>query len=91
MTQAKSMLEHQSHTLHLDAEGRLTLPEAIRQQMGLTEGDRLILTVTEEGILQLVSLRQQIKKLRGILKNPEPTKSVVEELIRERHRAAANE
>jgi len=34
MTQAKSMLEQQSHTLHLDAEGQLTLPEAIRQQMG---------------------------------------------------------
>ena len=34
MTQAKSMLEQKSHTLHLDAEGQLTLPEAIRQQMG---------------------------------------------------------
>jgi len=83
--------EQDSYTIHLDAEGRLTLPESIRQQMGLVEGDRLVLTIAAEGVLQLVSRQQQIKKLRGILKNPEPTKSVVDELIQERHQEAVSE
>jgi len=77
--------------LHLDAEGRLTLPDAIRQKLGLDEGDRFILTVSETGTLQLASLKQQVHNLRGILKNPTPEQSVVDELIQERRRSAANE
>jgi bifunctional DNA-binding transcriptional regulator/antitoxin component of YhaV-PrlF toxin-antitoxin module len=91
MNQSKSTVEQHPHTLLLDEEGRLTLPESIRQQMSLTEGDHLILTITEEGILQLASLRHQVKKMRGILKNSEPSKSVVDELIRDRRQEVSNE
>lgn len=78
-------------TLFLDAEGRLTLPDVIRQELGLDEGDRFILTVSETGVLQLVSLKQQIHSLRGILTNPTPGQSVVDELIQERRRSASRE
>lgn len=71
-------------TLYLDAEGRLSLPDSVRQELGLVEGDRFILTVSETGVIQLTSLRQQVHSLRGILKNPTPEKSVVDELIQER-------
>lgn len=78
-------------TLYLDAEGRLTLPDSIRQELGLTEGDRFILTISETGVLQLASLKHQVHSLRGILTNPTPEQSVVDELIQERRRSSANE
>ncbi len=80
-----------TQTLYLDAEGRLTLPDQVRQELGLTEGDRFILTVSETGVLQLASLKQQVHNLRGILTNPTPERSVVDELIQERRRSSANE
>lgn len=83
--------KHQTQTLYLDSEGRLTLPDPIRQELGLGEGDRFILTISGKGVLQLMSLKQQVNSLRGILKNPTPEKSVVDELIQERRRSAACE
>lgn len=87
------MTSSQQHTqtLYLDAEGRLTLPSQICQELGLAEGDRFILTVSEAGVLQLVSLKQQVHSLRGILTNPTPERSVADELIQERHRSAEYE
>ena len=81
----------QTQTLYLDAAGRLSIPDSVRQELGLSEGDRFILTVSETGVLQLVSLKRQIHSLRGILTHSTPEESVVEELIRERRRSAAYE
>lgn len=78
-------------TVLLDSEGRLALPENIRQQFGLAEGDRFLVKVSESGVLQLVNLKQQVQSLRGILKNPNPQQSVVDELIQERRRSADSE
>jgi bifunctional DNA-binding transcriptional regulator/antitoxin component of YhaV-PrlF toxin-antitoxin module len=78
-------------TLYLDAEGRLLLPDSIRQELGLAEGDRFILSISETGVLQLTSLKRQVHSLRGILTNPTPAESVVDELIQERRRSAAYE
>lgn len=80
-----------TQTLYLDSEGRLTLPDPIRQKFGLGEGDRFILTVSETGVLQLMSLKQQVHSLRGLLTNPTPKKSVVDELIQERRWSAYGE
>ncbi len=84
-------LQQYPKTLYLDDEGRLPLPDSVRQELGLVEGDRFILTISETGVIQLTSLRQQVHSLRGILKNPTPEKSVVDELIQERRRSAACE
>jgi AbrB family looped-hinge helix DNA binding protein len=80
-----------TQTLSLDAEGRLSLPASIRQELGLTEGDQFILTVSETGALQLMSLKHKAHSLRGILTNPTPERSVVDELIQDRRRSAADE
>jgi len=79
--------EKDERTLALDSEGRLKLPESVRQKLGLSEGDRLILSVSEDGVLQLVSLKSQVQSLRGILTNPHPDHSVVDELIHDRRRS----
>jgi AbrB family looped-hinge helix DNA binding protein len=86
-----SSSRNHTETLSLDAEGRLSLPASIRQELGLTEGDQFILTVSETGTLQLMSLKQKVHSLRGILTNPTPERSVVDELIQDRRRSAADE
>ncbi|MFB2981224.1 AbrB/MazE/SpoVT family DNA-binding domain-containing protein [Microseira sp. BLCC-F43] len=80
-------LNSQNNT-HLKS-GRLTLPESVLQQLDLKQGSRLILIVGEDGTLHLMSLREQVRKLRGVLKNISPNRSLVDELIQERREEAA--
>jgi bifunctional DNA-binding transcriptional regulator/antitoxin component of YhaV-PrlF toxin-antitoxin module len=72
------------YTLDIEPEGRLTLPQEIQTMLNLESGDRLILTLEDNGKIQLVSLKQQVKKLRGLLKDKSPDRNLVNELITER-------
>jgi len=83
MTVANSSLSQQ-YILDIELERRLTLPQEIQQILNLESGDRLILTLEDSGKLQLVSLKQQVKKLRGLLKDKSPDRNLVDELIQER-------
>ena len=83
MTVANSSLSQQ-YILDIEPEGRLTLPQEIQQILNWESGDRLILTLEDSGKLQLVSLKQQVKKLRGFLKDKSPDRNLVDELIQER-------
>ncbi|MBZ8181559.1 AbrB/MazE/SpoVT family DNA-binding domain-containing protein [Oscillatoria salina] len=80
-----------NYTLKIENEGQLKLPQEVQQQLNLKPGDRLILTVDENGTLHLKSIRPQISKLRGILKDKAPERNLVNELIYERHQEAMNE
>jgi bifunctional DNA-binding transcriptional regulator/antitoxin component of YhaV-PrlF toxin-antitoxin module len=82
MTVANSSLSQQ-YILDIELEGRLTFPQEIQQILNLESGDRLILTLEDSGKLQLVSLKQQVKKLRGLLKDKSPDRNLVDELIQE--------
>ena len=90
MTVANSSLSQQ-YILDIETEGRLTLPQEIQQILNLESGDRLILTLEDSGKLQLVSLKQQIKKLRGLLKDKSPDRNLVDELIQERRQEYLSE
>jgi bifunctional DNA-binding transcriptional regulator/antitoxin component of YhaV-PrlF toxin-antitoxin module len=91
MTQTSPSQKPKQYTLDLENEGRLSLPEEVLRRLDLKQGDRLILTVREDGTLHLVSLREQAKKVRGILKDKTPERSLVDELIQERREDAARE
>ena len=75
MTLANSSIPQQ-YTLDIEPEGRLTLPKEIQQTLNLESGDRLILTLEDNGKIQLVSLKQQVKKLRGLLKYKSPDRNL---------------
>jgi bifunctional DNA-binding transcriptional regulator/antitoxin component of YhaV-PrlF toxin-antitoxin module len=90
MTVANSSLSQQ-YILDIEPEGRLTLPQEIQQILNLQSGDRLILTLEDSGKLQLVSLKQQVKKLRGLLKDKSPDINLVDELIQERRQEYLSE
>jgi AbrB family looped-hinge helix DNA binding protein len=79
------------YTLDIEPEGRLTLPQEIQEILNLESGDRLILTLEDNGKIQLVSLKQQVKKLRGLLKDKSPDRNLVNELITERRQEYLSE
>ena len=58
----------------LTSKGQLTLPKPIRTQLDLHPGDRLDFVIRENGIIEVVPLKQPASKLRGIL--PKPAKTV---------------
>ncbi len=91
MSQISHPKQLEQYTLEMEASGRLTLPESVLQQLDLKQGSRLILIVGEDGTLRLMSLREQVRKLRGILKNISPNRSLVYEVIQERRQEAASE
>ena len=78
--------------LQLGVRGRIVLPAAVREQLGLKPGDRLVLTVDPaSGEMRLVSLRAAVHRFRGILKDIQPERILSEELIAERRQEAIRE
>lgn len=77
-------------TLVLGQQDRLVIPAEIRAALALTAGDRPHLRVTGH---RLVLERQQdaAAELRGLAAGVPRCRSLVEELLAERRRAAASE
>ena len=84
-------MNSQKYTLQLEAEGRLTIPDSVRQRLGLEKGDRFILSIAEDNTISIVSLREKVRKIRGILKDKSPDRNLVDELIQERREEATSE
>lgn len=86
----------EQYTVDLQEKGELIIPESVCKQLNLQpgvkrsypEGNRLTLTIETDGSLRLVSLRQQVQKLKGIFKEIAPGVSLADELIQERRQEA---
>ena len=72
------------YTLHLGNRGRIVLPAELRRRLDLKEGDRLILTVEEDGSLRLVSARTLAQRLQGMFADLAPGVDLADELLLER-------
>lgn len=86
-----NLSQPKNYAIALEDEGRLSIPKKVQEILNLTSGDRLILTVQNDGKMQLVSLKQQVKKMRGLLKDTSPEINLVDELIQERRKEGLNE
>lgn len=84
-----SHVEH--YSIHLDEQGRLDLPSQLRQRLGLQTGDRLIVTVDDEGGFRVVPARVLSRRLFGLYRDRYPGRSLVDELIAERREEARRE
>ena len=86
---------HNRFALVVDGRGRVVLPAGARRGMGLGEGDRLILTIEEDGSARLVSARVAVREAKGILKDLLPGLAsgtgLAEELISDRRAEARAE
>lgn len=72
----------------LGQQGRLVIPAEVRSALGLAPGDRLHLRLDGHSLV-LERPRDASSELRGLASRVPSTRSLVEELLRERRRAAA--
>ncbi len=89
-------MEHVSiqRSIQLGVRGRLVLPAAFRKALGLQEGDRLVLRLREDGVIEMVGAREVVQGSKGLLGRLYPDlkgKALVEELIQDRRREALQE
>lgn len=89
MPESLTSKQAKTYNLQLGAKGRLVLPAGVRKHLNLQQGDRLMLNLETDGSMRLVSLRYQIKQLRGLLKAP--SRNVVNEFIQKRREEAQHE
>lgn len=52
-------------TATLTSKGQITMPQAVRQTLGLQTGDRVAFVADEAGGYKVVALRKDVKALRG--------------------------
>lgn len=73
--------------------GRIVIPADIRQKMGISIGDQVLLTWQEGSQeLRIATRKQRLQHARQLIQQHIKTQdSVVDELIRERRQAAADE
>lgn len=75
----------------LDTSGRVVLPQQLRTDRGLSNGDELVITV-EDGAIVLRTYEEAIRRLQEAFCEGIPDDvSLVDELIAERRREAARE
>ncbi len=80
-----------SSRTHLEAGGRLALPNEIRERLGWREGDALILRPQLDGTLVVKSVRDQVARVRGLYRDLAPGVDLAEEIIAERREEASRE
>lgn len=73
--------------------GRIVIPAEIRQKMGVSIGDQVLLSWSDETHeLRIATRTQRLQHARDLVKHyANTTDSVVDALIRERRQAAADE
>ncbi len=72
--------------------GRLVLPSAVRAELGIKPGMRMLLSTEPDGSLRLRPYRIVAEQGRGLLARLAPAdRSMVDELLAERRREAERE
>lgn len=75
----------------LEDGGRIALPAALRELLGVVEGDYLVLKPQKDGTVVVVSLAQVVERAMGHFSEVAPGRSLAEELIAERREEARKE
>ena len=60
----------------LSVKGQITMPKPIRDKCGLEVGDKLNFLVRDDGVLEVIPLKQPASKLKGMLPKPSKTVSI---------------
>lgn len=87
----QKMNDANRYTISIGAKGRIILPTALQRQANLQEGEKLVITVGEDGKLYMEPLRTCAKACEGMFAHLAPGISLADELIAERREAAQKE
>ena len=79
------------YTIAIGTKGRLILPTALQRQANLQEGEKVVITLAEDGTLRIEPLRACAKACEGLFANIAPGVSLADDLIAERRQAAQKE
>ena len=72
--------------------GRLVLPAEVRKRLKIRNGDRVAMSVEEDGTIEIETLDVAIRKMRGMFRHlAKPGRRASDELIAERRREARME
>ena len=72
--------------------GRIVIPEAFREAMEAGEGDTLVATIDDDGVVRLTSASAALRMARRILSAAVPSDVILSDsLIADRRREAARE
>jgi len=77
-------------TVKLGDAGRLVIPAKYRKELGVSEGDRLVIRMME-GRLEIMTPQQAVETARGIIRKYIPKgRKLSDELITERRKEASS-
>lgn len=60
----------------LTSKGQVTVPKPVRERLELHSGDKLDFVMRDDGILEVVPLKQPASRLKGILPKPATTVTI---------------
>jgi AbrB family looped-hinge helix DNA binding protein len=79
------------HTIQLGKEGRILIPAAIRNQLGMQAGEPLTLSVVD-GEVRIARRVEAVRRMQQRLAHlRDPDRPVVDELLRERRAEGSKE
>jgi AbrB family looped-hinge helix DNA binding protein len=85
-------MAHVKRQVTVGDRGRVVLPADVRAELGIEAGARMLLSTEQDGSLRLRPYRSVADRNRGLLADLLPAgTSMVEELLAERRREAADE
>ena len=80
-----------TETVLLGPNGEVRVPEGLRHQLGWHEGDRLALAADESGGVKVLTVRDAVRSVRGMLTTQAGGRLLADELIEERRREVERE
>jgi AbrB family looped-hinge helix DNA binding protein len=83
-------MAHAERQITVGERGRVVLPSAVRAELNLKPGTRMLLSTEKDGSLRLRPYRVVAEQSRGLLRDL-PGGSMVDELLAERRAEAARE
>jgi AbrB family looped-hinge helix DNA binding protein len=83
--------QDKKYTVEVGSDGHVALPSDLREKIGVKEGDNLIVTLKPDNTLELVSVREVIRRTQGIYADVAQGRSLADELVAERKLGAVRE
>lgn len=75
----------------INENGRIVIPAAMREALGIVPGEELVLRI-EDDELRITTMRHRIERAREVVRrHVKPGRSLVDELMAERRKAAQRE
>ena len=91
MDKVNEQWHNQPYRVRVAAGGRIVIPAEVRQELGVKEGDELILSPSECGY-RMSTVEQVVREAQAYFRQfKRPGVSVVDEFIEERRQEAAKE